>query len=447
MTKAEYLMLADKVAADIAQGTLKPGDRLPPQRDFADRHAIAASTASRVYAELLRRGLVVGEVGRGTFVSGEARRGVSAPGEPRGVRIDLEFNFPILPEQSALIAKSLSGLERPTDLELALRPATSGGTVAVRNTAAAFLANGAWTPSADQLVFTGAGRQSIAAALAAVVPPGGRCGVEMLTYPFIKGIAARLGISLVPLAMDEGGVRPDAVQSAHREGHLSAIYLQPAIQSPLGMTMSPTRRADLLRVVQTHGITVIEDNVYGFLDDAPPLAALAPEHCVVVDSLSKRVAPGLNLGFIVPPLRLRESVMAAVRSGGWAAPGYAFAAAQRMMSDGTVTELVRLKRADARERQQIAADCLAGFDVRTSGKSYHLWLTLPAHWRSQALVAAAARHDIGLTPSTTFAVTSGHAPNAVRLALAGPSKDQLDAGLRTLAAILNGREDDFDLTE
>ena len=63
---------------------------------------------------------------------------------------------------------------------------------------------GAWSPSPDQLVFTGNGRQSIAAALASVVPTGGRCGVEALTYPFVKGIAARLGISLVPLAMDEG---------------------------------------------------------------------------------------------------------------------------------------------------------------------------------------------------------------------------------------------------
>ena len=447
MTKAEYLALADRIATDIADGALRPGDRLPPQRDFADLHGIAASTASRVYAELLRRGLVVGEVGRGTFVSGEARRGVTAPGEPRGVRIDLEFNFPMLPEQSALIAKSLAGLERPADLEPALRPATSGGTPAVRNTAAAFLATGPWAPSPDQLVFTGAGRQSIAAALAAVVPPGGRCGVEILTYPFIKGIAARLGVSLVPLAMDESGVRPDSIQSAHRDGHLNAIYLQPSIQSPLGMTMPPARRADLLRVIEKLGIAIIEDNVYGFLDDAAPLAAQAPEHCIVVDSLSKKVAPGLNLGFIVTPQRWRESVMAAVRSGGWAAPGYAFAAAQRMMSDGTVDTLVKLKRLDARARQKIAAECLAGFDVRTSGKSYHLWLTLPAHWRSQALVAAAARRDIGLTPSTAFAVTPGHAPNAVRLALAGPSMDQLDAGLRTLAGILNAREDDFDLTE
>src|SRR5262249_3049408 len=163
--------------------------------------------------------------------------------------------------------------------------------------------------------------------------------------------------------------------------------------------------------------------------------------------LSKKVAPGLALGFIVPPPRLRESVMAAVRSGGWTASGYAFAAAQRMMGDGTVAELTRQKRLDARARQKLAADRLAGFEVQTNGKCYPPWLTLPAHWRSQTFVAAAARRDIALTPSTTFAATPGHAPNAVRLALAAPTMDQLDTGLRTLAAMLNAREDDFDSTE
>src|SRR4051812_1330143 len=70
MSKFEYLKLADTVADEIANGALKPGDRLPPQRSFAYERKIAVSTASRVYTELLRRGLVVGEVGRGTFVSG-----------------------------------------------------------------------------------------------------------------------------------------------------------------------------------------------------------------------------------------------------------------------------------------------------------------------------------------------------------------------------------------
>jgi len=447
MAKSEYLKLADAIAADIADGTLRPGDRLPPQREFAYERKIAASTASRVYAELLRRGLVVGEVGRGTFISGDARRGVAAPGEPHGSRIDLEFNYPILPDQTALIAKSLNGLEKPAALDAALRQGTSVGTPAVRSVAAAYLGQGAWSPAPEQLVFAGNGRQSIAAALAAVVPTGGRCGVEALTYPFIKGIAARLGVSLVPLAMDENGLRPDSVQKADREAYLSAIYIQPAIHNPLGMTMTAARRADLLRVVEKLGLPIIEDNVYGFLDDEPPLAALAPDSCIVIDSLSKKVAPGLALGFIVPPRRLRESVMAAVRSGGWTASGFAFAAAQRMMGDGTVAELTRLKRLDARARQKLAVDRLAGFEIQTNEKCYHLWLTLPAHWRSQTFVAAAARRDIALTPSTTFAATPGHAPNAVRLALAAPTMDQLDAGLRTLAAMLNSPEHDFATTE
>src|SRR6478736_1641872 len=331
MSKFEYLKLADTVAAEIANGAFKPGDRLPPQRTFAYQRRIAVSTASRVYTELLRRGLVIGEVGRGTFVSGETRRGVAMPIEPRGARIDLEVNYPLLPTQSAMIAKSLEGLERPEVLDVALRHSTSIGTQAARIVSAEFLARDDWSPAADQLVFTANGRQCIAAALAAVVPSGGRCGVEALTYPFIKDIAARLGVTLVPLSMDEHGVRPDAVQKAHREAHLSALYVQPTIQNPLGMTMPQSRRADLLRVVEKLGLTVIEDTVYGFLDEETPMAALAPDSCITLDSLSKKVAPGLALGFIVSPPHLRERIMAAVRSGGWTASGFAFAAGQRLM--------------------------------------------------------------------------------------------------------------------
>ncbi|CCM77178.1 PLP-dependent aminotransferase family protein [Rhizobium mesoamericanum] len=447
MANSEYLKLADTIAAEITAGVLKPGDRLPPQRTFAYERNIAVSTASRVYAELLRRGLVVGEVGRGTFISGEARRGAAAPGEPRDVRIDLEFNYPTLPNQTALVSRSLEGLDKPVVLDIALRQATSIGTSGIRETAAAYLSRTGWSPNPEQLVFTGNGRQSIAAALAAIVPNGGRCGVESLTYPFLKGVAVRLGISLVPLAMDSSGVRPDALRKAHEEAHLSAIYVQPAVHNPLGTTMPASRRHDLVRTVEELDLLVVEDNVYSFLDNEPPLAALSPDRCIVIDSLSKKIAPGLTLGFIVPPLALRENVMAAVRSGGWTASGFAFAAAQRLMADGTAAELARLKRRDAQARQTLAADCLSGFDIQANPNCYHLWLTLPQHWRSQSFVAAAARRDIALTPSTTFAVTAGYAPNAVRLALAAPAMDQLEAGLRTLATLLRSREHDLEATE
>jgi DNA-binding transcriptional MocR family regulator len=447
MSKFEYLKLADTVAAEIANGALKPGDRLPPQRSFAYQRKIAVSTASRVYTELLRRGLVIGEVGRGTFVSGETRRsGNLTLAEPRGVRIDLEVNYPLLPTQSVMIARSLEGLERPEALDIALRQASSVGTAAARTVAAEFLARKDWSPDPDQMVFTANGRQCIAAALAAAVPNGGRCGVEALTYPFIKDIAARLGVTLVPLAMDEDGVRPDAVQKAVREAHVSALYIQPTIHNPLGITMPAPRRAELVRVVQKLDLTIIEDTVYSFLGDRTPLAALAPDHSIVLDSLSKKVAPGLALGLIVSPPRLRERVMAAVRSGGWTASGFALAAGQRMMGDGTVGELVRLKRIDAARRQQMAARYLAGFEIQADPQSYHLWLSLPQHWRSQTFVAAAARRDIALTPSTTFAVSPGHAPNAVRLALGAPTSEQLEQALRTLSGMLTAKED-LDTTE
>src|ERR1700732_1636357 len=159
MSPADYMKLADAVAADIADGRLKGGDGLRPQRTFAYERKIATSTASRVYAELLRRGLVVGEVGRGPFISGEARHPTPPPGEPRGARIDLEFNYPLLPTQSALMAKSLEGLNRTDMLEVALRPSTSSGTQAARAIAADFLTRHGWSPTAEQLVFTAHGRQ------------------------------------------------------------------------------------------------------------------------------------------------------------------------------------------------------------------------------------------------------------------------------------------------
>ena len=447
MSTNEYLKLADELATEIGNGRLKPGDRLPPQRTFAYERGIAASTASRVYAELLRRGLVVGEVGRGTFVSGQSRRGDAATTDPGDPRVDLEFNFPILPGQSELMAKSLAGLTDPDALMTSLKPATSGGSPAARELSARFLARGDWSPNPDDLVFTGNGRQAIAAAIATLVPTGARCGVEALTYPLIKGIAVRLGVTLVPLAMDDQGIRPDAIEKAHHESRLSAVYVQPTLHNPLGITMPPARREELAQLAVRLDLIIVEDAVYGFLADEMPLAGLAPNHCMVLDSLSKRVAPGLTLGFISAPVGLRERLMASIRSGGWTAGGFAFNAAQHLISDGVANELVNRKREDARQRQRVAADSLAGLGVQSDSRSYHLWLTLPERWRSQAFVTAAARRGIAITPSIAFAVSPGHAPNAVRLALAAPPMDRLREALQTLAQMVNASEQDFDFVE
>jgi len=432
-----YQAIADRLAADIASGRLKPGARLPPQRDFAYRRGIASSTASRVYGELRRRGLVAGEVGRGTFVRAATVVPRRALDEPAAERVDLELNFPAVPDQAALLARSLAGLvRRPMDLGASLQPIGVRGTAAARHASAAFLAHGGWSPAADDILFAGNGKQAITAALAALVPTGERLGVEALTYPLVKGVAARLGMDLVPLAMDDEGVRPDAVVRAHRAKPMRALYLQPSLHNPLGATMSRRRREALAALLRQLDLVAVEDSIYAFLaQDLPPLAAFAPEHVVLIDSLTKRLSPGLTVGFVVAPPRLAERIALSLRVGAWFAAGFALEAGVRWMTDGTALKIIDAKRRDAAARQALARKTLSGLAVRADRRAYHCWVSLPEIWRAEAFVAAAARRGIAVTPAAAFAARPGHAPNACRLALASPDIGALADALTTLATL------------
>ncbi|GAB1336765.1 PLP-dependent aminotransferase family protein [Streptomyces sp. E-15] len=436
----DYRGIADRIAADITGGRLRPGQRLPPQRAFARRHGIAPSTAGRVYAELVRRGLVVGEVGRGTFVRAAAPDGqpghalVEAAGTPL---VNLELNYPTAPGQAELLAPALASLLRPDALGQALRPAAAAGTPAAREAVADLLARSGPRTGPERVLFTGNGRQAIAAALASLVRPGGRVGVEPLTYPLVKEIAARLGLVLVPLATDAEGLVPESVVEAHRATPLSALYLQPTLHNPTSLTTGAGRLRQLADCVHRLGTPVVEDRIWAFLHPAgpPPLAALAPGLTHLVDSLSKRVAPGLTAGFVVAPPGRVEAVARAVRSGGWSAGAFALEAAVRWLGDGTVDRLVAAKRQDARRRQRLVAERLAGFTVRSDPAACFAWWELPAPWRADTFTAAARAHGIAVTPGTAFAVGTGRAPDAVRLGLGSVPEPRLARALATLAGV------------
>ncbi|MGY5099030.1 aminotransferase-like domain-containing protein [Streptomyces sp. 900105245] len=436
----DYRRIADRIAEDITGGRLRPGQRLPPQRAFARRHGMAPSTAGRVYAELVRRGLVVGEVGRGTFV-----RATEPDGQPGralaevagAAPVNLELNYPGAEGQAELLAAALAPLLRPDALGQALRPAAAAGTPAAREAVASLLAQAGLRSAAARIVFTGNARQAIAATLASLVRPGGRVGVEALTYPLVKEIAGRLGITLVPLATDAEGPLPESVETAHRGAPLSALYLQPTLHNPTSLTTSPGRLVQLAETVNRLGVPVVEDRIWSFLHPggATPLAALAPDLVHLVDGLSKRVAPGLTVGFVVVPEGRAGAVARAVRSGGWSAGGFALEAAVRWIADGTVDRLVAARRQDARRRQRLVARELAGFAVRSDPAAYFAWWELPAPWRADTFTAAALAHGIAVTPGTAFSVGPGRTPDAVRLGLASASEPELTRALATLAGV------------
>jgi len=439
---ANYTELANEIVADIRAGKLRPGEKLPPLREFAYSRGIAPSTAQRVYAELGRRGFASGEVGRGTFVRLAARAARPMLAEPTFHGIDLDLNFPAAPGQEASLAASLAELMRREDeWRTAFRPASAHGTPRLRSVAAAFFSAHGWPLPMRNMLFAGNGKQAIAAALAATVPRGEVLGVEALTYPFVKTIAQQLGIRLWPLRLDGEGVVPGALIEAKREAGICAIYLQPILHNPLGLTMSGLRAAEIADALVTEDIVAIEDSIYAFLDpdaDAKRLRTLAPQNVILVDGLSKRLVPGLTLGVIIAPDELRDGIEKALHTGAWVAPSFAQTACARWMADGTATQIAEAKRLDAAARQSLARRCLGRFGLIGNGQAYHSWLPLPDPWRADAFVAAAARHNIAITPASAFAVAPGHVPNAVRLALSAPPMETLSDALEKLASILAG---------
>jgi DNA-binding transcriptional MocR family regulator len=451
----DYRRIADRLAEEIVSGRLKPGERLPPQRVFARRRRIAGSTAGRVYGELVRRGLVVGEVGRGTFVragpvpSGRALAEGKEEGGGAAARINLELNYPFAEGQAELLATGLAPLLRADVLTEAMRTAPATGTAAAREAVAGLLGGPGWRPAPQRVLFAGNARQAIAGALASLVRPGGRVGVEALTYPLVKEIAGRIGIALVPLAMDGEGVRPEAVAAAHRAAPLSAVYVQPTLHNPTSVTMGDGRRRELAGVVRELDLTVVEDRIWSFLREGregpTPFASYAPERTYLVDGLSKRVAPGLTVGFLVVPEGRADTVAQALRSGGWTAGRFALEAAVRWIGDGTVERLVAAKRADARARQRVVEEWLGDFAVRADPYAYYAWWELPSPWRADLFAAAAAARGVALTPGPVFAVepwrsaglppvqaTPGSPADSVRLGLASVPLPALEDALRTL---------------
>jgi len=430
--------MADLLEADVAAGRLTAGDRLPTQREFADAHGIAMSTATRVYAELVRRGLTVGEVGRGTFVrTGPPTSGFSLA-QQVGDRVNLATNAPILSGQAAMLAASAALLTRRASvLASAMEPVLPGATASARRTIASFVAREPWRPAPERVTFTGNGRQALAAALDALVPAGQRLGVEALTYQSVAGIASRLNIEVVPLPLDAHGLRVDGLVAAHKRRPLRAVYLQPTLHNPLGITMPPERRRALARALVDLGVVAIEDHVYAFLrDDLSPLASLAPDHAVMIDSLSKRLSPGLTLGWALVPAGLQDAMADAIRAGALVPSGLALELCVRWIADGTVRAVAGSKRRDAAARQRILRATCPDLMLRADPQAYHAWLELPRPWRAESFTAAAAERGIAVAPASAFAAEAAHSPNAVRLALAAPTRRELRQSLRLLRELV-----------
>ncbi|MFE0920477.1 PLP-dependent aminotransferase family protein [Streptomyces nigra] len=438
MAAARYKKLVDTLAANIRAGRLAPGVRLPTHRALAAREGIAVVTATRVYAELEAMGLVSREQGRGTFVRDiavSAGHGIDQQAVATDA-VDLNFNYPSLPGQADLLRQALREVATSGDIDSLLRYQPHRGRPQDRASIARHLGRRGITTDGDRILITNGAQHGLAITVMATLSAGDVVAVDALTYPGFKVLAHALHLDLEPIPTTTDGPDLDALEKLCATRPVRAIYTMPTLHNPLGWVMSATDRTRLIRIARRHGPLIIEDASYAYLveDPPPPLAATAPESTVYVSGLSKSIATGLRVGFVLAPPSRIPSLERAIRATTWNTPALTTAIACRWLDDGTVNQLEAQKRDDARARQALAGQELAGLPLISHPSSYFTWLPLPDDARADRLTATLARQLISVTTAEPF-TTSTHTPQALRLALGSTGLDSLRSTLRTVRRV------------
>src|SRR6201996_788981 len=214
-----YLAFVSALEADVISGRVKPGMRLLPQRDMAQRLDLSVGTISKAYAEAEQRGLISGEVGRGTFVQRRRpeTRGLGSP----ETTINLALNVPPYTGEDEVIASTLAEIVADGEISNLLGYLPHQGLRRHREAMSSWLASLGTAADADQLFITHGGQHALSIAL---------------------GMVALSGYPLHGVATDASGLVPEQLDRAFAETGARVLYCMPTLQTPMGSVMPPDRR-------------------------------------------------------------------------------------------------------------------------------------------------------------------------------------------------------------
>ena len=425
--------IVNAMAADIATGRLKAGEKLPPHRELAYQLNVSVGTVTRSYAEARRRGLVTAHVGSGTYVCDgrvkEERFGIVGA-ESDGV-IDLSANLARCDLRQMALERALNEMRSQPDSAELLEYQFAAGMQRHRIAGAEWISRpGFETPPARVVLCQGA-QQALAVTFSALARPGEVMLTEALTFPPAKTLASMFDIRFHGVDIDDWGLVPEALDAACRATGARLLYMVPTLQNPTGSIMPEARRREIADIAQRHDLQVIEDDVYARLPERPPtpIASLAPERTWYVTSVSKCLAPGLRVGYLLSPIDDIEPLADRVRALGWMAAPVAAEIATLWMEDGTADELIDWHRRENAARAAMARAIL-GDIAGDAGDCPHVWVELPDPWRGSEFAAEALRRGVRVAEGGAFAVGRGAHRHGIRVSLnAARSRDELRRAL------------------
>jgi GntR family transcriptional regulator / MocR family aminotransferase len=470
-----FLQIARAVADDIRRGRLRAGDALPGSRALATSLAVHRNTVLAAYRELGAEGWLTTSLARGTFVADSfpepsprrfAPRAASRGEVPARVGFDLGPAVEAYPRNPAPAPGVLALAGGMPDLRLVpTEPLARAYRRALRTQGRALLDYGdprgherlrgalaamagavrGLASSAANVMVTRGSQMAVDLVARALLAPGDVVAVEAYGYRPAWEALRRAGARLVPLPVDDAGLDVDALAALAGEERVRAVYVTPHHQYPTTAVLSPGRRLALLELARAKRIAVIEDDYdHEFHYDGRPVLPLASADqagvVVYVGTLSKILAPGLRLGFVVAPEPMVERLAAlrtfVDRQGDQAVE----CAVAELLEDGEVQRHARRVRRIYEARRDALAGALAetlgsalSFERPAGGMA--LWARVAAGidtetWSDRSLAKGAA-----FATGRRFAFDGRRHP-FVRLGFACLDEREIAEAVRRMAAAL-----------
>ena len=437
--------LEDGLRETVRSGRLPARSRLPATRVLAADLGVSRRLVVDAYAQLLAEGYLLARRGAGTFVADTASRLSEPATEPTRDAIAFDF-FPGYPDlasfpRSAWLRALREALREAPDR--ALGYPDPRGAPELRAAVAAHLrrVRGVAADPGSIVVCSGAAQGF---ALLAKALRSSRIAVEDPGLPPHRAILAANGATLVALPVDGEGARVAELPTLDAAGRIDAVLVTPAHQSPTGVALSPSRRAELLGwAAETEGVIVEDDYDAEYRYDRPPLAAmqgLAPERVVYMGTASKTLAPALRLGWMVLPARLLDAVVEAKALSDGGCPTLDQLALARLMESGVYDRHVRTARRRYRARRDALVLALArhlpGARVTGLAAGLHAIVRLDRPVDGLEIVSSARSRSVGVYPLGYAFMEPRPVHDALILGYANLAEPAIEEGIRRLAQAL-----------
>ena len=438
-----HAQLERELRTGVRTGRLAPDSVLPSTRSLAEQLGVSRGVVVEAYEQLVAEGYLVGRHGSSTRVSSRAAfTPVRRPESPApAVRVDFRPGRPDVsqfPRDLWMRSMRRALTEAPADR---LGYADGRGLLELREALAAYLNRVRGTAADAERVVISSGFSQGLALIAQVLRAGGarRMAVEEPSYPGAREMVTAAGLELVPIPVDEDGVRVDELERMRPD----AVLVTPAHQYPTGAVLPPGCRASLADWARRHDAIVIEDDYDAeYRYDREPIGAiqgLAPDHVVYAGSASKTLAPGLRLGWLVAPARLVDRLAAAKIGADHGSPALEQLAFADFVSRGELDRHLRRMRLVYRRRRDALVGALAAElpSLRITGTAagLHLLAWLPPELDEAALVERASAEGVvlyGMAPHW-----SGRGgPGGLIFGYANLSEQEIIRGVRMLASII-----------